>query len=478
MKLVARSAETDELKRCERSGKSELVCVYGRRRVGKTYLVEQTFSGSFAFRATGVEGGNMRQQLKSFNQRLQEHGDPQRTIPKNWFEAFSRLDIVLSREDAARSPYGKKVVFLDEFPWFATARSEFLMAFGEFWNRRGTAGDDIMVVICGSATSWIVGNVLENTGSLYNRVTSQVYLEPFCLGDAERFFVDRGFGWTRSQIAESHMVFGGLPYFLELLDPNESLRANIERLCFAPHALLAHESSKLLEATLKKSPAYDRLLSYLAKHRCGVEKQACFEQTGLAKGTFARAVDDLLKCGYIREFKVPTKRGKPLFLQLVDPFLLFHYRFLSKKSGDRVGSWSDCIQDEARYKSWRGCSFEILCVLHEAQIKRALGISGVRTRCYPWTSDQGAGGAQIDLVIERDDGIINICEMRCTDRPFSMDAATEASLLNKVDVFKRETGAKNPVKIVVVSASGIAGVAHTEYISRTITLDDLFAAGS
>ena len=183
--IIGRSKEIRELEKCEKSPKSELVCVYGRRRVGKTYLVEQTFSDYFAFRATGVESGNMRTQLKSFHQRLVEAGDKERRIPQNWFEAFSRLENVLGNESIRRSFHGKKIVFFDEFPWFATARSDFLEAFGEYWNRCGTVGGDYLFIICGSATSWIIKNVLEDTGSLYDRVTSQIFLHPFSLRETE-----------------------------------------------------------------------------------------------------------------------------------------------------------------------------------------------------------------------------------------------------------------------------------------------------
>ena len=376
MRIIGRRTERQELARVERSRKSELVCVYGRRRVGKTFLVEQTFRDCFAFRATGVEGGNTRQQLRSFNQRLREQGDPVRTIPKDWFEAFSRLSNVLAQEGVRRSPHGKRVVFLDEFPWFATARSDFLMAFGEFWNRCGTVDGDLVVIICGSATSWIISNIIENTGSLYDRVTSQIHLEPFSLRMTEEFFADREFGWSRRQMAECHMVFGGLPYFLELLDGDDSLRQNVDRLCFAPHALLRGESKKLLEATLKKSPVYDQILALLAKRRYGMRRQACFEELGLARGTFERAVRELLRCG-IREYKDPSKPRNPTYLQLVDPFLLFHYRFLSGDSG--VSSWEDFSGEGGAYANWRGAAFEMLCLHHVPQIKEALGIAGVKT---------------------------------------------------------------------------------------------------
>lgn len=472
MRVIGRQAERQELARLERSRKSELVCVYGRRRVGKTFLVEQTFRECFAFRATGVEGGNTRQQLRSFNQRLREQGDEIRTIPKDWFEAFSRLSGVLSRGDVRRSPHGKRIVFLDEFPWFATARSDFLMAFGEFWNRCGTVDGDLVVIICGSATSWIIGNIIENTGSLYDRVTSQIHLEPFSLRLCEEFFIDSGFGWSRKQIAECYMVFGGLPYFLELLDGDDSLRQNIDRLCLAPHALLRGESKKLLEATLKKSPIYNQVLTLLAKHKHGMKRRACIEELGLSRGTFERAVKELVRCGYVREYKDPSKWRNPTYLQLVDPFLLFHYRFLSNDKG--VASWEEFSREEGAYANWRGAAFEILCVHHVPQIKQALGIAGVRTSEYPWTSERVGGGAQVDLVIERSDGIANLCEMKFTDAPFTIDASYEANLLNKVAVYSDETGTKLAPKLVLVSAAGMSGVTHAEHIARVITLDDLF----
>lgn len=473
MRIVDRREESHELARVERSHKSELVCLYGRRRVGKTFLVEQTFRNYFAFRATGVEGGNTRQQLRSFGQRLREQGDATRAAPRDWFEAFSRLSSVLAKEDVRRSPHGKRIVFLDEFPWFATPRSDFLMAFGEFWNRCGTVDGDLVVIICGSATSWIIGNIIENTGSLYDRVTSQIHLDPFPLRMCEEFFRNREFGWSRQQMALCYMVFGGLPYFLELLDGDESLRQNIDHLCLAPHALLGSESKKLLEATLKKSPVYEQILSSLATRRYGVPKQTCFEELNIPRASFDRAVKDLVRCAYVRQFKDTTKPRNPLCLQLVDPFLLFHYRFLSNTRD--ISSWEDFQRDGGRFANWRGAAFEVLCVHHVEQIRQALGIAGVRTREYPWVSAKQTGGAQVDLVIERADGITNLCEMKFTDTPFVITADYEAKLLHKASVFREETGTKQAIKSVMVCASGLASTAHTEHIARVLTLDDLFA---
>ena len=336
--------------------------------------------------------------------RLKEHGDDTRTIPKDWFEAFSRLDQVLARKDTVLSPHNKKIVFLDEFPWFATARSDFLMAFGEFWNRRGTESGDYLFIICGSATSWIIKNVLDNTGSLYHRVTCQLFLAPFTLRETELFLNDRGFEWARSQILE----------------------------------LLSH-------------------------HRYGLMRSECQMSLKLADGTFSRAVEDLVKCGYIMEYKRNYEKRNPSYLQLIDPFLLFHYHFLSKDS--ITASYTELAHMEGSFSNWRGSAFEITCLQHIDQIKSGLGISGVRTRGFPWAGKCEESGAQIDLVIERDDRITDLCEMKCTDKPFVITGEYETNLLHKKEVFRKVTGTKQTLHIVLVSAEGIAGTAHTEHLS-------------
>ncbi len=474
MKVIGRKDEIRELERCEKTKKSELVCVYGRRRVGKTYLVEQTFANYFAFRATGVEGGNKSAQLDSFYQRLKEAGDTNKKRPQNWFEAFSRLEKVLDSDDVICSVHGKKIVFFDEFPWFVTAKSDFLMAFGEFWNRCGTAKNDFLFIVCGSATSWIIQNVLEDSGSLYDRVTCQIFLNPFSLKETELFMNDRGFGWSRRQIAEAQMVFGGLPFFFDLLNPDESLTWNINALCFNQHALLRNESKKLLEATLKKSPEYNRIMERLSQNYYGMPKAQCREELGIPQGTFTRAIDDLVKCGYVHESKDNYIKGHPLRLQLVDPFLLFHYKFLSKNASEQVKSFDEYKADTGKYMNWRGHAFEILCLYHIEQIKKALGISGVKTNEYSWIGNTKVGGAQIDLVIERDDGITNICEEKYTDSALSISSEYELNLLNKIELYRQETKTKQSIKLVMICAEGIKGSAHTEHITRTLTLNDLF----
>ena len=305
-------------------------------------------------------------------------------------------------------------------------------------------------------------------------ITCQIFLRPFSLKETELFMNDRDFGWSRKQIAEAQMVFGGLPFFFDLLNPDESLTWNINMLCFNQHALLRNESKKLLEATLKKSPVYNRIMERLSHNYYGMPKAQCQEELGIPQGTFTRAVDDLVKCGYVHESKDNYIKGHPLRLQLVDPFLLFHYNFLSKNAPVQVKSFEVYKADTGKYINWRGHAFEVLCLYHIEQIKKALGISGVNTNEYSWISSKKEGGAQIDLVIERDDGIANLCEEKFTDTAFSISSEYEEDLLNKIELYKQETKTKHATKLVLISVEGIKGSAHTEHITRVLTLDDLF----
>ena len=268
------------------------------------------------------------------------------------------------------------------------------------------------------------------------------------------------------------MVFGGLPYFMDLLDHNLSLTQNINRLCLQQNSLLRNESKKLLEATLKRSPVYDEILQILSQAQDGLRKSDCRDILKIPQGTFTRAVDELVKCGYVQEYKDRYAYEHPLRLKLVDPFLLFHYKFLS--DAESFESFDDFKSNSGRYNNWRGHAFEILCLSHVNQIKKSLGISGVRTSSFSWVSKQKTGGAQIDLVLERNDGITNICEAKFTDTPFQISPEYEQKLLRKVSVFQKETKTKAALKIVMICSEGIAGTAHTEHIAQVLTLEELF----
>ena len=474
MNIIGRDREKDIISKCLESKRPEFLVVYGRRRVGKTYLIREFFKEKFSFYTTGIPDAKTRNQLKAFNESLNFYGDDIKTIPKDWFEAFRRLRKILESKDVyCDASSGKRVVFIDEVPWMDTARSDFMLAFEEFWNRCGTQHGDLLFIICGSATSWIIDNVINDTGSLYHRTTAQIFVKPFTLHETEQFFNDREFDWSREQITEFQMVFGGLPYFMDLLNTNESFRQNIDRLMFRQGALLRNEASRLLEATLRKSPIYSDILELLSKHRYGMKRTECQKTLKVSGSTFTRALDNLIKCGYVIEYTRNYEPRNPQYIQLIDPFLLFHFHFLSKGE-KQLTSYDDLSSDIGRYNDWRGTAFEMLCLIHAGKIKKALGIAGVKTDMFPWNCTVKNKKAQIDIVIERADNITNLCELKYTDEPYKMTDEADKALIKKRDIFKEMTETKQTLRIVLISAHGISGTAHTEHISEVITLDDMF----
>ncbi|MDO4289976.1 MAG: AAA family ATPase [Eggerthellaceae bacterium] len=454
------------------SDEPELVCVYGRRRIGKTFFVNELMQDYYAFDASGLAEGGEASQLNAFHAALTDYGDTAKAAPADWWEAFRRLRALLERAECPRTPEGKRVVFLDEFPWFDTPRSGFMGAFSDFWNRWAQRHTDVKVVICGSATSWILREVLKTEGSLNRRVTHSLFLSAFTLGEVEEFLrVEKRLDWARREIIECYMVFGGVPYYLRKIQPRLSLSQNITSLCLAPQAPLRDEARILLDSTLSNRPVYYKVLSVLGEKKTGLSRKELLEAVGVKDGQgFTAVLMGLEECGYIRKYENPYRKGRKAMYQLIDPFLLFSMRFVG---GDKfVSDWAT-YYDTPSYNAWRGNAFEIACLCHLPQIKRSLSLSTMSTRDFPWRSSASKRGAQVDLVIERPDRITYLCEMKFTNAPFSLSAAAVEELERKREVFKVETGTKHSVQTVLVSAAGVKGRVD-EIVSQTVSGDDLF----
>ena len=302
--MIGRNAEQSVLMDCLNSNQPEFVAVYGRRRVGKTYLVREFFQNCFSFYATGVSGLNTRKQLRVFSESLIRYGDCSKSIPKDWFEAFSRLEKLLSSTTIQRDyQSGKRIVFLDEMPWMDTARSDFKSALDYFWNSWGSAQKDLVLIVCGSATSWIINHIVKDTGGFYNRITRQIHLMPFCLNECEQFLLSNGVHFTRKQILESYMVFGGIPYYLNYLKPQYSLAQNIEYLLFQENSPLRFEYPTLLSSLFKNSSRYTAIIEALARKKSGLSRMELLECKNVPEGKeLTRSLDELEQCGFIRKY--------------------------------------------------------------------------------------------------------------------------------------------------------------------------------
>ena len=470
--LIGRDNERRILQDALKSEYSQFIAVYGRRRVGKTFLIRESYDYKFAFQFTGADKTPTRKQLARFRNTLKLCGLKDVPLFTTWIDAFYELERYLDG-----LPEGKKVVFFDELPWMDAPRSGFLSELESFWNGWASARKDIVLVVCGSATSWMVKKILKNKGGLHNRLTHRIALKPFPLMLCEKMAKSQGLSMSRMQILEAYMIFGGVPYYWSLLERGRSLTQEVDRLIFSEEGDL-HDEFQMLYASLFRNPEpYIDVISALATKKMGMSREELSTALHVTSGgRFSEILEDLEWCGFIRKYTILGKRAKDSIYQLIDNFTLFYYEFI--KDHDHADNYWQTMQGKPQYNTWCGLAFERVCLWHVDQIKKALGISGVMTNVYSWRCEpdkkQGRPGVQIDMLIDRNDGIIDLCEMKHSNKEYAITGEVADSLERKKAVFTEVTGTDKAVHTVMVTTKGIAPGEYEWTAQNYVKLDDLF----
>lgn len=464
MQIIGRKREIKELLRLKESGQADFVAVYGRRRVGKTWLIRNYFNDQFTFYATGIARGTRNEQLKNFYKSICEYSKKKPEQPKDWYESFDLLKIVIKQSRQRR-----KVVFLDELPWMDTQKSEFLKAIDLFWNSWGCMQQNLLFIVCGSAASWMVKNIIRDKGGLHNRLTCHLHLSPFTLAETKEYLRSQGVCWSDEMIAECYMIMGGIPYYLHLLDRSMSLAQNVDRLFFTPNALLKDEFDTLYKSLFKKSEEYVKIISALSKRRGGYTRDEIVDVTGLSNGGgLTRRLDELEQCNFIRRYN-PLKGRVPIY-QLVDFYSFFYIQFLNGTHSYDRDAWMH-LQATPRHNAWLGLSFERLCFAHIYEIQKALGITGVATKTYALRTDN----AQMDMVIERADKVTSLCEMKYTTKPYAITKDEAEKMVRQKEELEMCLSTQKQVLITIVSnRKPQINSYYNNLISSNITLDKLF----
>ena len=468
--IIGRKTERETLYECLASDKSEFIALYGRRRVGKTFLVREALGADFLFYATGILGRTSGEQIASFNKEIVNYGGGNLPAAKNWSEAFSNLNSLV--EGSGKK--GKKVIFLDEIPWMYTPKSGFLPALDFFWNRHASMRKDVLLIICGSAASWVIENVVNNTGGLHNRLTGEILLQPFNLHECEAYYRAKGIDIPRYQVAEAFMIFGGIPYYMDFFQPKYSLAQNVDRIFFNESAPLRNEYANLYRALFRNADGHIRVIEAIASKNYGKTRDEIIAITGMSEGgALSKVLLELEISGFVRGYLAYGKKKRDRLYQLIDPFTLFSLRFGSKRDAFSSDFWLRFCTTPA-HASWSGYAFEILCLLHVQQIRKALGISGVLTEIYSWKSKTHDPGAQIDLVIERGDNVINLCEIKYSSAEYVLEKAADMNLRNKRAAFLAETRTRKAAQTTLITTYGLRRNAYQAGIPFELTLDDLF----
>ena len=470
--LVGREKELEIFKHALRDDYSHFIAVYGRRRIGKTFLVREAFDYRFTFQHAGLSVGGLAEQIFEFESSIENAGGIRSEKPKNWLEAFEDLKDLIRDSTEKR-----KVVFLDELSWMDTRNSDLIPALENFWNGWASARRDVILIVCTSATSWMLKKVIHNKGGLFNRLTDRIRLDTFSLAECEKMCLSNGLNCNRDQILQYYMIFGGVPYYWTFLKKGMSVPQNVDQMLFGDNPPLKDEFDYLYASIFKNPDVYIRIIRTLAKKKSGMTREELIKLSGIPNsGDLSRKLDELESCAFIRKFLSYGKKKKDAVYQLMDSFTLFYYHFLEKGVTEEH-FWSNQI-NMPRTNTWKGLAFEMVALRHIPQIKMKLGISGVYTETCSWYSqpdmDTGSPGAQIDLLIVRKDQVINLCEMKYSSAEYIVSKEDDEDMRRKINVLVRNTGTKYAVYPTLVTTFGVVDNSYSLNFQSVIVLDDLF----
>jgi uncharacterized protein len=473
-KLIGREAEKKLLQAALDSGSPELIALFGRRRVGKTFLVRQYLQKQIVFEFIGTRNARLSEQLDNFKKALGKAigNDKLYQLPANWSDAFDQLNHYLS----TKSKGEKTVVFFDEFPWLSTPKSGFLAAFDHWWNSWGNKQNNLMVVICGSAASWMLQHVVNDKGGLHNRITVKIRLLPFNLQETEKYLHARQVNIDRYQILQLYMVMGGIPHYMKEVQKGESSTQAIDRICFTKDGLLEGEFKNLYHSLFDDATRHLAIVRALAGNQSGLTRSQIIDQTGFSSGgTITALLEELIESGFVTVWQPYDHKSKESIYKLADEFTHFYLKFMENRKATGSGVWQN-ISTGQSWRSWSGVAFERVCLKHIISIKKALGIAAVVSEESTWRHLPKKGkGAQIDLLIDRKDFVINICEMKYSESEFIIKKAYADELENKKNVFHQETGTKKSLFITLVTTFGVkVNEYFTKHVQNSITMDVLF----
>lgn len=467
--MVGRKYEINRLKSSLKSSNSELIAIYGRRRVGKTFLIRNIYQKQIKFEFTGLYGGSTEKQLGEFFDELNlvTKKFKEEDRPRDWKAAFELLKKFIN---GLRSKE-KKVIFIDEMPWLDTHKSDFRMYFSHFWNTYCEKRKDLLVVVCGSAASYMVQNVISNRGSLHARITYKLEIKPFTLAETKAYLESNNIKWENYQILHLYIAIGGVPHYLSKIQKGESVVQAIQRMCFDLNGDLINEFDEIFESLFTHSVSHNAIVRALAKVNKGVSRDELIEKSGqYGGGAFTRALQELIASGFVSKYSGFGKKTKQTLFRLSDEYTRFYLKFIEPNKNQGTHFWKTMFQKQS-YISWAGFNFESICLKHVDQIKKALKIGGIHAVHSSWSSTE----AQVDLVIKRADRWINLCEIKFYTSSYQIDKKEAESLRNKIQNFRQETGTNHSISLTFITTFGMTQNAYYhELVENEFKMDILF----
>ena len=472
--FIGRKEEQKILQQAFDSLEAEMVAVIGRRRVGKTFLIKETYQEHICFEITGLQNANLATQLAHFSFTLRRFSEGKAPLvePSNWLEAFQQL--VLYLDEFPKSQ--RQVLFFDELPWMASQKSGFLTGLGFFWNSWAVK-ENVVVVICGSAASWMIQKVVNNTGGLYNRVTKRIFLQAFSLQETQEYLHSKHLHFDPYQISLIYMAMGGIPHYLKEIEAGQSAVQNIDRICFSANGILRDEFDRLFSSLFADSERHIAAIRTLARSQQGLTRPQLIKQSKLSEGgSSSRVLKELEQSGFLTTYVPFGKKKKEQLYRLTDEYSLFYLKFIEGNAPDGQHTWQHLSQTQS-WKSWSGYAFENLCLKHIGVIKKALGISGVYAKAstFHQKATTGEAGTQIDLVLDRNDQVVNLFEIKFYRSEWSLTEKQAKAIREKLRIFHESTQTRKYLMPILITPFGIRTNQHSlGLIERVLTLEDLF----
>jgi len=323
----------------------------------------------------------------------------------------------------------------------------------------------------------MIDKIINNRGGLHNRVTQTIRLLPFTLGETQQYLRSKNVMLDQYSQLQLYMAMGGIPHYLRNINPGESTAQIIDRLCFTKDGPLKNEFNNLYKSLFAHFENHELVIRALAAKGQGLTRNEIIAECGFTSGgTTSRILEELEESGFITRYVPFQKNANDSIYKLSDEYSLFYLKFIEHARDTADGAWLRQYGTPA-YTIWSGFAFESVCQKHVLQIRRKLGIEGVLTNISTWrhAARKGTQGAQIDLLLDRQDRCINICEMKFSSGEFVIDKKYATELDTKVNVFRTETGTKKTIFPTMITTYGTRKNEH--YLGRIQTevlMEDLF----
>jgi uncharacterized protein len=473
--MIGRQQETKEMHKLLTTPNGEMLAVLGRRRVGKTYLIRNAYANKICFELVGVENGNVKEQLGNFKTQLKHYfGDAaSKKQPKNWLEAFNQLSTLLQKNNTNE----KQVIFFDEVPWLGqTSKTKFIQALGYFWNSWASQ-NKIVVVLCGSATSWITNHIINSKGGLHNRITKKIHLQPFTLQETKQLLSIKVPQINNAMVLQLYMTFGGIPHYLNQIEYGKSAHEIIQSICFAATGNMYAEFDALYKALFSNANEHIEVVKILHSKWKGLTRQELLK--ALQKkdgGSLTRVLNELVQCDFVIAQNTFYNKKNAIIYRLIDEYSIFYLSFIDGKKNVPADYWLQTSQTNT-YTIWSGYAFENICFRHLQQIKQAMDLSAIIANfsSFRFKGNDDLPGTQIDLLLDRADKVINLFEIKYYQDPIFLTKTDATSLQNKLAIFRQATKTKKQLFISMISAHGVAPNKNSQgLLAHNLTADNLF----